>query len=210
MTSVAYRFTLCSPLAISTGRPGTATDATLPRLSDGRPYIPATAVKGAARLAATQALLSASARPAAAPATRELLVATFGDERSAGLLHFQAAIPVAGAETATRTMVKLTDVRVADEGALTAVEALLPLDPTTHDEPVVLSGSVSMLPHHTADPLAAPALGCALIGIAAISSFGLRTSRGLGQVAPALPEADADEYVKAALERIEAAVEEGS
>lgn len=170
-----FRIDVLSPLAIGTGEPTLLADDSLPRRLDGRPYIPATTLKGAVRDLTRVAGVE--------PQLWQSAFGTSDDAPAAALLTDAVAHQDAPASVVLITSIALDGRRVAVPGALTTAELIAPAaDPA---KPCSLFGEV--MPAPTAPTTSAvAAAGLLLAGLAALTSVGARTRRGWGQVRVAL------------------------
>lgn len=165
---------LRSPLAISSGRATAFADAAVARSPGGRPIIPATAIKGAARdLAALIPGLP-----------KDLVDLAFGGggDREGVVTVSDAELPDGAAPQVEEiTTVALSEWRTARPARLATVEAVLPLDRVTL-RPLEFHGAVYPAPQHAGHPRARAAMAAWACGLVSIRSFGGRTRRGWGQV----------------------------
>lgn len=170
---IPFLIRLRSPLAISSGRATAFADAAVARSPAGRPIIPATAIKGAARDLA-----------AAIPGLpRDLVDLAFGGEgdREGMVTVSDAELPDGAAPQVEEiTTAALSDRRTALPARLATIEVVLPLDHVTR-RPLEFHGVVYPAPH-AGHPRAREAMAAWACGLVSIRSFGGRTRRGWGQV----------------------------
>lgn len=176
-----FRIDVLSPLAIGTGEPTLLADDSLPRRRDGRPYIPATTLKGRVR---------DLTRVAEVDPDRWRTAFGVSDTAPAAALLTDAVAPrEAPAEVEHLTTVALDERRVARTGALTTMEVIAPSPDVAH--PCALFGAVLPSPTAASDDARASA-GLLLAGLAAVTDLGARTRRGWGQVRIALAPESAE------------------
>lgn len=166
-----FRIDVLSPLAIGTGEPTLLADDSLPRRLDGRPYIPATTLKGKVRDLTRVAGIDG----------RQWRQAFGGEDATPSAVLITDAVPSVDdpVETMLISTVALDERRIAITGALTIAEVIAPSgDPR---RPSSFHGEV--MPSPTApDPVGLEAAGLVLAGLAAVVDLGARTRRGWGQV----------------------------
>lgn len=176
-----FRIDLLSVLSIGTGEPSLFADSAIPRWPDGRAFVPATTLKGAARDAARVAGFA-----------REDVEAAFGAPDGAGSrVAITDAVPADGVVPVVRevTSVALSPQRAPVAGALAVFEVIQPL--------VEVGDGWSRASFHgqvRPSPTIASAQGMRaaavfLAALAQVRSLGARTRRGWGQVRVAMPAA---------------------
>ena len=178
--SFRYAFVLGSDLHIGSGAPGAGYDDRCAVDVLGRPIIPASTVKGAARDALVRGGVPES----------DLILAFGAEDRPhAGATWFSDAT-AEYAEPVGRSFVALSDRRAAVAGRLFELEVVPAWQRAAASwAPTVFRGRVELLPGVAMDE-GAHALTLAAEALARTTSFGGRTTRGMGVVRCALRRDD--------------------
>jgi CRISPR/Cas system CSM-associated protein Csm3 (group 7 of RAMP superfamily) len=194
-----FRVDVFSQLCIGTGMPSLEADQTVVRDSEGRPMIPATTLKGAARdLVRVHAGLPADIFAAAFGTAGRAAAGSGGqagpsDGSPSAVIITDARCRRASIPTVSivRT-VALNDDRVAVPGALASFEVVEPWveGAGASFTTACFEGTVRPSPLVDVDE-GERAVGTVLAGLSAIASLGSRTSRGWGRVRVAIDGAGA-------------------
>jgi CRISPR/Cas system CSM-associated protein Csm3 (group 7 of RAMP superfamily) len=194
-----FRIDLFSQLCIGTGMPSLEADQTVVRDGEGRPMIPATTLKGAARdLVRVHGGLPADILAAAFGTAGRSSAGRGGQSGrsdgspSAVIITDARCRPGSAPTVSIVRTVALDDDRVAVPGALASFEVVEPwVDAAGGSFSVAcFQGTVRPSPLVGVEQ-GEQAVGAVLAGLSAIASLGSRTSRGWGRVRVAIDDSGA-------------------